>query len=371
MGLWLTEQEILALPKSGAGWDAVKAAAAGSWGAAKVSDQDSKHDTRTLAGALVAVATNDAALKTKTKAALNAAIGTEAGGRTLALGRNLPCYVIAASIVNHRDPAFVAWVDGVRKKSLDGMTLIQCHGKRGNNWGTMAGAARIAADLYLDDQTDLAAAIKVFKGWLGDRAQYAGFDWGDLDWQADKTKPVGINPAGAHLNGKNVDGCLPDDQRRTGGFAWPPPCGNYPAGALGPIYVTVELLRRNGYPDAPTWSDSAPLRAAKWRTGTVDGKTACTFGGDDAWQPFLINAIYGSAIPGGAAGAEGKPMAWTGWTHAKAGVTPPPPDPDPDPDPPPPPGPTPLEQAHTLGLAISTAATLAAAKADAQKVLDL
>lgn len=315
MGLWLTEQEILALPKSGAAFDAVKKAATGSWGTAKVSDQDSKHDTKTLSGALMSVALNDAALKTKTKTALNSAIGTEAGGRTLALGRNLTCYVIAADIVGHRDPAFVAWVTAVRKKTLDGMTLIQCHLKRGNNWGTMAGAARVAADLYIGDTTDLADAVKVFQGWLGDRTKYSGFKWGGLDWQADKANPVGINKKGATLNGKNVDGCLPDDQRRTGGYTWPPPCGNYPAGALGPVYVTVEMLRRNGY-DSPAWSDSAPLRAAKWRTGTVDGKTACSFSGDDAWQPFLINKLYpGAGIPGGNAASEGKPMAWTGWTH--------------------------------------------------------
>ena len=44
-----------------------------------------------------------------------------------------------------------------------------------NNWGTHAGARRVAADLYLGDVTDLADAARVLQGCLGDRASYAGF----------------------------------------------------------------------------------------------------------------------------------------------------------------------------------------------------
>ena len=214
MSVWISPQELAELPKSGAAYDAVKAAATGSWGTAKVSDQNSTHDVNTLAGAIISAVNSDAALKTKTYAALASVPGTEAGGRTLALGRNLAAYVCAADISGYREPAFVAWVDAVRKKTLDGMTLIQCQERRGNNWGTMASGALISADAYLGDKTDLARAVKVFKGWLGDRTSYAGFKWGGIEWQANRTNPVGINAQGSTINGKNVDGVLPDDQRR-------------------------------------------------------------------------------------------------------------------------------------------------------------
>ena len=35
----------------------------------------------------------------------------------------------------------------------------------------------------------------VFRGWLGDRSEYAGFKFGDLSWQADRSQPVGVNKA--------------------------------------------------------------------------------------------------------------------------------------------------------------------------------
>ena len=53
-------------------------------------------------GALYAVRTGDAGIRQRTEAGLRSAIGTEAGGRTLALGRNLTCYVIAADILGFR-----------------------------------------------------------------------------------------------------------------------------------------------------------------------------------------------------------------------------------------------------------------------------
>ena len=82
----------------------------------------------------------------------------------------------------------------------------------------------------------------MFKGWLGDRSQYSGFKFGDMSWQADPANPVGINRKGALIQGKSVDGVLPDDQRRSGGFVWPPPKENYVWAALGSTFVEAELL---------------------------------------------------------------------------------------------------------------------------------
>src|SRR6185295_2047989 len=102
-------------------------------------------------------------------------------------------------------------------ENLDGQTLRSTHERRPNNWGTHAGAARVAIALYLGDDAELARAATVFHGWLGDRAAYAGFEYGDVTWQCDPSKPVGIN-ASCVKDGHDIGGALPDDMRRGASF---------------------------------------------------------------------------------------------------------------------------------------------------------
>lgn len=318
-GMWLTQSEVGGLPMTGSAWTSVKASADASLGTARISDQNSSHDIKTLAVALVYVRTGDVTYRKKAADAIMSAVGTESGGRTLALGRNLGGYVIAADLINlhdydsAKDSQFRAWLSSVRSANLDGDTLVSTAELRPNNWGTHAGAARVAADVYLGDVGDLSRAVQVFRGWLGERSQYSGFKFGDLSWQADPANPVGVNRKGALLQGKSVDGVLPDDQRRSGGFSWPPPKQNYVWEALGPAFVEAELLYRAGYSDAYRWSDSALLRAITW-LNTVDGFPAQ---GDDGWLPWLANFAYGSRFAT-TSRADGKSMAWTNWTHARS-----------------------------------------------------
>ena len=158
-------------------------------------------------------------------AALHSALGTEAGGRTLALGRNLPAYVISADLVSLKtaDPsfdtsAFRPWLRSLLSKTLDGKTLVSTDEDRPNNWGTHAGAARAAIAAYLGDSAEMARTAQVFRGWLGDRSAYAGFTYGDLSWQCDPAHPVGINATGCTKNGVDIGGSLPEEMRRGGTF---------------------------------------------------------------------------------------------------------------------------------------------------------
>jgi hypothetical protein len=275
----------------------------------------------TLAAALVAVRTGDPAYRDQAVAGIAAAIGTESGGRTLALGRNLPSYVIAADLLGlaSLDPALDArfrdWLTSVRHRSLTGDTLITTHERRPNNWGTMAGAARIAADIYIGDTVDLERAAKVFRGWLGDRSAYTGFEFQNLSYQADPSRPVGINAAGASKSGVSIDGALPDDMRRGCSFRTVPCHTVYPWEALQGAVVQAELLARRGY-DAWNWSDQALLRAAAYLRG-LDA----LYGGwwaeeDDTWQPWLLNRAYRTELPATSPSMPGKVMGWTDWSHA-------------------------------------------------------
>jgi Alginate lyase len=320
--VWVSRAELASRPMSGPAWDALEAAADGPLGTAAIADQDSGHDVRTLAVALVFARTGDPAYRAKAAEAIAAAIGTEAGGRTLALGRNLAPYVIAADLIDlrHSDPAldarFRAWLQDVRTELLDGRTLISTHEQRPNNWGTMAGASRIAVALYLGDGTDLERAATVFRGYLGDRSAYASFAFGELSWQADPAAPVGVNPPGASRAGLDIGGALPDDMRRGCSFTLPPCHTGYAWEALQGVLLQAELLSRHGYP-AYRWGQDAILRAALFLERLDRLYGGWWADGDDSWQPWVINHAYGTSFPAAAPARHGKILGWTDWMYGR------------------------------------------------------
>ncbi len=318
-GIWISAAELAQLPMSGAAWQDLKAAADGSLGSPNISDQDSDHDVNTLAVALVYARTGTASYRAKAANAIIAAIGTEAGGRTLALGRNLVSYVIAADLIDLKtynpaaDQQFRAWLGAVRKSNLDGKTLISTHEERPNNWGTHAGASRVAVDMYLGDTADLTRAANVFKGWLGDRTAYAGFSYGDTSWQADPSKPVGVNPVGATKSGHSIDGAMPDDMRRGCSFTWPPCQTGYAWEAMQGALVQARLLSRAGY-DSWNWQNRAMLRATQFLYNLDKEVGGWWADSDDEWQPWIVNKAYGSSFPTVSPAGAGKNMGWTDWT---------------------------------------------------------
>ena len=319
-GIWMSQAEIAALPTSGPAWaDVVEASR--SLGTPNIADQDSDHDVRTLAAALVAARTGDRAAKQRAVSGLSGAIGTERGARTLAVGRNLQSYVIAADVLDLQatDPAvgnrFRGWLQSIRTATFDGKTLVQTSNERPNNWGTHATASLTAVAAYLNDRGELDRLSKVFRGWTGDRAAYAGFNFGDLAWQVNKAAPVGVNPGKVDVAGRSLGGALPEEMRRGGGVQWPPAPTGYPWGALNGAVVTAELLSRQGY-DAWGWGDRAIERAVRFLDGLGWGPS-----NDDEWVLPLVNANYGRVATRFAAPASvglGKNLGFTNWTHGAA-----------------------------------------------------
>jgi hypothetical protein len=339
-GIWMSRKELLRLPMSGAAWERMKATADGRLGRPDIADKDSNHDAKTLAIALVYARTGDSSYRRKAADAIASVIGTEEGGRTLELGRNLLSYVIAADLIDFRaydrarEAHFRKWLRAVRHEPLGpgGPTLIRTAEGSASNWGGMAGASRVAVAAYLGDGRDIARAAKVMKGWLGDRSAYRGIpgprfgpeDFGkgfrfggyddDLSWQADPSKPVGVNPKGATKDGHSIDGALPDDMRRGGPFQWPPRYTLYAREALGAYVALAELLYRQSY-DVYTWEDRALLRATRFLFD-LDRQ----FPGRGWWEPgvpayWIINYRYDTSFPVGA-NESGRPIRWTDWTHA-------------------------------------------------------
>lgn len=348
-GIWISAGELAELPISGPAWDRLKRTADGSFDSAELTTRNS-HNTQVFAAALVAARLDDARYRGRVRDELRKVVAAPIDdGDVLAAARRLGTYAIAADLVDLRsfDPSFSdqfdRWLAAVVRHEFSGGggggSIVSVQERRLNNFGTNASASRIAVAAYLGNSAELQRAATVFRGWLGDSGAYSDFSAGDLSWQADRSTPVGVNPRGARIliDGalRNVDGVLPDDQRR-GEFTWPPPAENYVWGGMAGAIVAAELLERQGY-DAWQWQDRALLRATTWLHDVADFPAS----GDDTWQPWLINAAYGTRFPATAAGA-GKNLGFTDWTHASAqSSTPVDPEPLPEPEPRPEPEPEP------------------------------
>jgi hypothetical protein len=334
IGVWLTPAEIRGLPMSGPAWENVKRAADAALPRPHVSDQNSLHDTSTLAVALVAVRTGDPLYRRKAADAINSAIGTEtlpsdAGSPHLPICRNAPAYIVAADLIDLggldsvKDTLFRTWIKALRDTSYAGERPARLiYEQRASNHGTMCGAARAAISRYLRDEADLARTAQVLRGWFGDRQSFvfSNYPPGSETYMPDPSQPRPINPVGATKGGQNVDGMLPAEHARCGTFRWPPCYTYYAWGGLAGAVVNAEILRRAGYADVFQWGSRALLRAYTrlhelskvdpiwWREATR---------GDDSWQPWLVNHIYGTAFPAVSPTRPGRNMGWTDWTHAR------------------------------------------------------
>ena len=148
---------------------------------------------------------------------------------------------------------------------------------------------------------------------LGNWDAYHGFTYGDLAWQAEKTRPVGINKKGAVIAGCNVDGALPEEMRRASTtVSCPPPAGDarmYSWEAMQGatvMMVVCELAGNSMLAEA----DEAYRRAVTWLKEVAEWPTDS----DDGWQVPLINMLLGTNYPI-TGGSCGKGMGWTPWTH--------------------------------------------------------
>lgn len=286
-------------------------------------------DVALLAATYVAIATDDSARRSELRAMVLDSMGTEIGpsrgngdGETLALARNLPGLLISAKLLGvvEQNVDFRAWAKELLDQRIGSQnrSLRSTHEDRANNWGTHAGAARLILALLLDDQAEVLQVSRVFRGWLGERDAYSGFRYGALDWQANPNKPVGINPPGTTIRGHSVDGVLPEEQRRTGSFRWPPRQTDYNWEALQGAVLQAQLLSDHGFP-AWSWGDRAILRTVRWLLTEADDPPK----GDDLWILPLLDTAYGTTLSADYIRTQGittpgKAIGFTRLTHDPA-----------------------------------------------------
>ena len=320
--IWVDPAHLRRLPTTGTAWTEVENTADAGAGTATLSDQNSKWSTNILATAYAWVATGKQAYYDKAFAAFNAVVNgnLEKGARALGLARELQAIVVAADVMQVKtlDPALHAKLvakfrDLLTFSAAGGPgSLIESMEKRPNNWGTHATCAVALVARYIGDAALLAHVATVFRGLLGDWDSYHGFTYGDLDWQYEKNRPLGINRKGATIQGHNVDGALPEELRRGGAFSWPLPAKpptTYPWEAMQGITGTMWVFEMAGMSMLGE-SDQAYRRAVTWLYEVAKWPTDS----DDGWQVPIINRLLGTSYPI-TGGSVGKGLAWTPWTH--------------------------------------------------------
>ena len=204
---------------------------------------------------------------------------------------------------------FRPWLRSLLTEVLDGKTLRQTHEQRPNNWGTHAGAARAAIAAYLGDTAEMARTAQVFRGWLGDRTAYAGFIYGDLSWQCDAAKPVGINPTGCGRSSWTSTAPSPMTCAAVVASCGRPPAPGMPGRPCRAPSRRPTSCRVAGY-DSWNWSDRAVLRATNFLYG-LGGQWLPT--GDNAWMPWVLNRGYATSLAQASPIPMGEGMGWTDW----------------------------------------------------------
>ena len=342
-GIWISPATLRHLPTTGAAWDRLLADAEADPGTADVADQDSGQDVATLAAALVCARTNRPELCDKARAGVVSAIGTERGGRWLAVGRNLTAYVIAADVMGLRadgDPESAGtrvetWIRGFETERLadnnTGEPIPVIPFASGSNASAQEGAAYVAVAAYLGDRAALERAWDAFRTYLCDPSApdreridlHRGVEAG---WAYDR-HPCAVDPAGTARRvppGRpgagqlvQLDGAIINDMARGGDLAWPPGTTQYPWVGLEGLVPAAVMLDRAGYP-ALTVADGAVLRAVRYLrdlelstgSGTWFRERRC----NEIIQ--LVNVAYGVHFSVDLPAGGGRTVGYTDWTHA-------------------------------------------------------
>lgn len=310
----------MALPVRGDAWRAIMARVEDPRGGAYRLGARDDSNTDVLAYALAGARLGDDTMKRFVRDKIERVISLPRNADDiLATLRNLQTYVISADLIGLEtfDPAldarFRVWLAAEIRAPYagggGGGSVVSVHRTRTNNFGTHAGASRLAAALYLGDEAEFRAARDVWYGWTTGDPEYVPETavWSGTDWQCEPGRPRGINAAGCTRDGHSIDGVLPEDQRRCGEFRWPPCSTGYVHGAADGLLLSFWMLARHGE-DPWAWGEQAALRQMRWKYETGQPP-------DEGfrWQIPVIEAAYGIDLPGNDPTATSTSIGFADW----------------------------------------------------------
>lgn len=320
-GIWSSRAELALLPMSGAAWDAVLSDAKRDTDYPDVGNQDDNTNCFVLAAAIVSERLmaaeqieNAQVYRSKVVKAIEKIVsaGQPEASRSLAWGREIGAYAMAADLIGYRTKEFEdylseaadKWICSARNQTLHQMTLT-----RPNNWGSMGFGTMCAIYAYLGNYSALSAIREIWLSTIiGPSA--SSFKYGDdLSWQADPKNPMVINPKGTSKNGLSLDGLQPEEMRRGASFKTSGiTTTGYPFEALQGWIMAARILERQ---NMPIWDagDKALYRAVyalETYLTEKEGKD-WSFKGDDLWMLAFVDKAYGSDF------SKGKNV----WGHGK------------------------------------------------------
>ena len=335
--------ELMALPTFGPAWTYLVETAGSDWPAPDINDQNNQTDTLAFAAALVFARTGDQALRTKARDAIMDVIPTfepDRLGPGLGPLRQTAGWVLAADLVklDGSDRAtFGAFLQRILSEPTGTHSrwdsVVKAHNDSANNWGAWAGAARIAATLYLG--LDVSEAANTVRGFLGDRTFWSDFNGqkdalspGAAKWACNPTREE-FTPVNGEciVAGLNLDGAVPVDISRGGGIPPSLPTATgvmYSLETLAGYSLQAELLYRNTDPDIYEFQSQALRRMA-------DFVSRIETAGGPGWNPgrvqnhipWILNRRYGNRYP--TVPAEyGRSFGFTDWLYGSAASSAPP-----------------------------------------------
>jgi hypothetical protein len=319
-GIWLNEEEVEALPPLPAEileWAERSIRI-------RIGDQDNQADAVVVAAAYACLKTGEEHHCERAREILQEVSSVDVLGRkTLALNRNLAGYVVAADLIDYRDPAFSKWLQELIHKETwnawtDEWSVYHTAMAEPTNGGCHARAAVTAVALYTEDEALLNEVANRFHDWLGRSGEGWLWDMDESWWQSEQDPALynGVNPAGATLlidgDVRNVDGVLPEDMKRSGRPEYPFAEEGYVRECQQGMVATAWMLQRAGYP-AFEWQDQAVLRSFRWFVEEAEGE----YSGDDAGLPYLIRYVYGVDYTSDIARPGKNGLGFYDWTHGE------------------------------------------------------
>jgi hypothetical protein len=340
-GIWLNNSTLDDLLQSGEAWNEVNGDAPGSIPFQPVCNQDSNHDTRTLAKALVGVATGDEAMQFGAISSINAAVGSEddcgsmgtGANRWLDVGRNVGAYVIAADVlrsVGVTSSTVNNWFTTINTRTLDEnnsphdpITLSDAAWNSGANASAQQGFVRTAIAAYQNNAATLANEFDRFLRYVGDRNALHDLTapTGDqADWHQDPdTNPIGIVQAGATRNGCQWDGAIVWDMARIGAYdcdpAWVGDAQYSWVGLMGAVPAAV-ILERKGF-HAFSAQNNALNRVLDflWDKRQLSGDARWFDGQRANHAIWLANGAYCEDWLFDGPTGQGQTVGYVDWTH--------------------------------------------------------
>jgi hypothetical protein len=351
----MTAAEIRALPMSGAGWSNVVTQSdktiVVNMSSSGISSQAAAHS---FSAALRYVRTGQVAYRTKVVEALEKVRTWDYAnnGYYSTYERQLTGWLMAADLVNHRTPEFLAFVDKIRFVDLPGHSawggLFKSSHRSANNHGQLARASLLAANLFLGDMNKRTPSgnpggveqdIRYFRAYLGDTSFYgtyagtsASVAWGGFGTGSDgwnyggtymhSTKANVWAPINPVSSGPTKDGAINQDAHRDQTSFALDSSGRPILGSGGAMYsytagngilMEATLLAAAGYTDVWQWSDQAVLR---WRAFLHRWNYGQTHPSVHGWIDPLLNHIYGTGYP--AVDEQGYGLTGTRWLSHNA-----------------------------------------------------